>query len=133
MTVNGRLLVTVFIMRAIMIAPPNSLRSIPNSSRGLWRALNTRLRRCKLLAILHLCDHSGTCVFRGVEGLDHWHHGRRRRVAPDLSRGRDALPLHRRRSDRGLPALHAPGPKDEGATDRKSTRLNSSHLGISYA
>src|SRR5205814_10660121 len=38
-----------------------------------------------------------------------------------------------RRARRGRGHPHAPPPSAGSATDRKSTRLNSSHLGISYA
>src|SRR5690554_7352576 len=49
----------------------------------------------------------------------------------------DALPIYlpgRRRNPR-LPALHQPaeGTRGPGGGDRKSTRLNSSHVRISYA
>src|SRR5262245_65110749 len=48
----------------------------------------------------------------------------------------DALPISAAQSGRGLPALPALVPYERprrDAGDRKSTRLNSSHLGISYA
>src|SRR5947199_6567422 len=49
----------------------------------------------------------------------------------------DALPISRNQSNGSVAALalnHAPAPAARfGSRDRKSTRLNSSHLGISYA
>src|SRR5437899_5225480 len=49
---------------------------------------------------------------------------------------RDRVPARdrgrRRRGRRGA-ALHRSGDRRRAGTDRKSTRLNSSHLGISYA
>src|ERR1035441_6097423 len=77
---------------------------------------------------------------------------RRSYPGPDLSIGEHVLsiPSHRRDSDLGSPHLSCFGPGIRGGVvcqdifgeagvllrwlkDRKSTRLNSSHLGISYA
>src|SRR5437899_8945351 len=48
------------------------------------------------------------------------------------ARGERASRSHARYSAAGSSAQRHPG-RDESAQDRKSTRLNSSHLGISYA
>src|ERR1039458_10726395 len=45
----------------------------------------------------------------------------------------DALPISRPRSTRRPPSCWRSWRAASPATDRKSTRLNSSHLGISYA
>src|SRR5262245_63353337 len=39
----------------------------------------------------------------------------------------------RNRNDGAPPAVQGPARRDDNGPDRKSTRLNSSHLGISYA
>src|SRR5205814_9214725 len=60
---------------------------------------------------------------------------RREVVGPDRRVGRTIAPVEVDVGDNRLLVKELPGAerRDGGAADRKSTRLNSSHLGISYA
>src|SRR5437899_9393131 len=62
------------------------------------------------------------------------HHGRYEFGSPKLPMIREALVFHYLDDlDSKLAAVRAALEQETGEPDRKSTRLNSSHLGISYA
>src|SRR3712207_8542847 len=61
------------------------------------------------------------------EGPEAWRSAGLAWLGPVLPGGRGVHARRQREGDRSLPA------RDEGAGDRKSTRLNSSHANISYA
>src|ERR1035438_10647467 len=95
-------------------------------------------RRWRLEALRDKIENRRDLLPRYVELLHHLFDAQILQILDDCSNGQPGVPKHPRAADLTGHAFHSGAlrPVERGSChnpDRKSTRLNSSHLGISYA